>query len=131
MSSLKSGNWVVKKAVLNAGCLSQTQNTLSVELGFSIKLPKDSSELTCSVGSKINAKIESGDDFLTVNLLSDFSFTDYEKASLSDDEKKVILKEEAFPEVYENLCNYVKAFLKISNLKEMTLPPYKAIKDSL
>ncbi len=131
MSSLKKEKWVVEKAFLNAGCLSQTQNTLSVELGFSIKLPKDSSKSTCSVGSKINAKIESGTDFLIVKLLSDFSFTNPEKKSLSDDEKKDILKEEAFPEIYEDLCNYVKTFLKISNLKEMTLPPYNDIKNSL
>ena len=120
----------MSNAQLNADSLSNKESKLSLDLQFSTVLPKEASDIVNSVIAKLKVTLENGDLFFSIDVVANYIFSLTESA-LTENEKDLILKSDAFPEVYELLCKCVKNLLTGANIKEITMPSYSDIAASL
>ena len=130
MSCITLKNWVMSNAQLNADCLSNKENKLSLDLQFSTVLPKETSDIVNSVIAKLKVTLENGDLFFSIDVVANYIFS-LTGSALTENEKDLILKSDAFPEVYGLLCKCVKNLLTGENIKEITMPSYSDIAASL
>lgn len=132
MPNVELKNWVVNKTRVNTDCLSEGNNHLSIHLSFSTTIPERVDDETSVVTAKLKVNAGEDNEFFFISLKADFAFAatiDIKK--MSYDQKNDLLKDEAFPLIYDQLCKCVNFLLTAIKLKELNLPPYEVVKKSL
>lgn len=127
MLNIELIGWTINKTRLNADCLLKGENRLSIRLSFSTIIPEVNERALGSVAAKLKVDADDDNEFFFANLQFDFAFVDLDGKNVPEDKKNEILKDEAFPIVYSQLCEYVKSFFSIARLKELKMPLYEEV----
>ena len=132
MPNVELKDWVINKTRLNADCLSKENNRLLLHLSFSTTVPERIDDGISVVTAKLKVNTSEDNEFFFISLKAYFTFdTSIDMKILSDDKKNEILKEDAFPIAYNQLCESVKILFTTTNLKKLNLPPYEEVRKTL
>ncbi len=118
--------WLISQVQLDINALEKGKNELKMNFSFSTLFPENAAaDMAGHVKIEFTALTPEEKKFLSVTSSSFYAFS---SPDLTEQEKKIVLEEQGFPDSYDKFRSFLSSFTESAQLQKILLPEYSQLK---